>query len=195
MRSLLALCSLAAMQVLCAAAAYSQNTIAGRALDNSNQPLPNLEVLLHRVTEAGGSTVGLDTTDTSGAFTLVAPAETDTSAIYFVAAKHMGELYMGEMLRLPFPQEQEYVVSLTDPVRMTEPAAAPPPPAEQDRRAGLVVILAGAALVAAVLLFALRRRVPTHRRLLVELANLDDDDTSPATVRRRAHIYARLKRD
>jgi hypothetical protein len=169
----------------------AQNRIRGRVLDEQGGPVPNIEVLLHRVTTTtGGSTVDSDTSDAAGAFTLVAPPETDSAAIFFVAVREGGELFMGEMMRLPFPDTLEYFVEAgDDPVRLPEPVAP------QDRRAGLFVILAGAALVLAVLAFALRRRVPEHRRLLVELANLDDSDKSPAAVRRRKHLYERLKRN
>ena len=177
------------MQLFCAAHLAAQNTIRGRALDDKNQPLGGLLVLLHRVTTAGGGTVDTDTTDATGAFQLIAPPETDSSAVFFVAANQNGEMYMGDMQRLPFPDTLEYVIALSEPVRIPDPV----PP--EDERAGLFVIIAGAALVGAVLFFASRRRVPQHRRLLVELANLDDADTSAAAERRRRHLYARLKGD
>lgn len=168
---------------------YGQNTIRGRVHDEQNGPVPNIPVLLHRVTVGGGGTVDTDTSAADGTFTLVAPPETDSAAIFFVAVREGGELFMGEMMRLPFPDSLEYSIEAgDDPVRLPEPVAP------QDRRAGLFVIIAGALLVAGVLLFAFRRRVPEHRRLLVELANLDDQDHSPATERRRKHLYERLKR-
>jgi hypothetical protein len=169
--------------------APAQNTIRGRVHDEQGAPVPNIQVLLHRVTVAGGGTVDADTSKTDGTFTLVAPPETDSAAIFFVAVREGGELFMGEMMRLPFPDSLEYSIEAgDDPVRLPEPV----PP--QDRRAGLFVILGGVVLVAGVLLFAFRRRIPEHRRLLVELANLDDNDHSPAAERRRKHLYERLKR-
>ena len=172
-------------------ALHAQNTIRGRVHDEKGGPVPKIEVLLHRVTVAsGGGTVAADTSDANGGFTLVAPPETDSAAIFFVAVREGGELFMGEMMRLPFPDTLEYLIEAgDDPVRMAEPV----PP--EDRRAGLFVILGGAVLVAGVLLFAFRRRVPKYRRLLVELANLDDQDKSPGAERRRKHLYERLKRE
>jgi hypothetical protein len=147
---------------------HGQNTIRGRVHDEKGAPVPNIQVLLHRVTVEGGGTVHADTSQADGTFTLVAPPETDSAAIFFVAVRDAGELFMGEMMRLPFPDSLEYSIEAgDDPVRMPEPV----PP--QDRRAGLFVIIGGVLLVTAVLLFAFRRRVPEHRRLLVELANLD----------------------
>ena len=70
-----------------------------------------------------------------------------------------------------------------------------PLPAPEDKRAGLYVVFGGVLLLAAVLFYALRRRPPEHRRLLVELAQLPQDDPSEAVARRRDQLYARLKRD
>ena len=181
---------IAALLLIAAAPVSAQNTIRGRALDDQDKPMAGLLVLLHRVTTTGGGGfVDTDTTDAQGAFELVAPPETDSSAIFFVAANQNGEMFMGDMQRLPFPDSMEYVIAMSEPVRVAEPIAP------EDERAGLFVIIGGAVLVAGVLFFALRRRAPQHRRLLVELANLDDDDKSAATERRRQHLYARLKGD
>ena len=181
-----------------AAQLSAQNTLRGRVVDANNQPVPNIEVLLHRVTQQSGARVATDTSDASGAFTLVAPPDQDTKAIYFVAVRQGGELFMGEMQRLPFPDTLEYIVEATDPVDFgagtgTIPAAVPPAP--QDQRAGWYVVLSGVLLLAGMLFFALRRRPPEHRRLLVQLAQLPDDDRSDAVARRRVQMYARLKRD
>ena len=177
------------MQLFCVATLAAQNTIRGRALDDQDQAMPGLLVLLHRVTTAGGGTVDTDTTDAQGAFELIAPAETDSAAVFFVAANHNGEMFMGDMQRLPFPDSMEYVIALSEPVRVAEPVAP------EDERAGWFVILGGLVVILGVLAFTLRRRVPQHRRLLVELANLDDADASAPAERRRRHLYARLKGD
>lgn len=168
----------------------AQNTINGRVVDENNAPVPNIEVLLHRVTKTGGGSVDTDTSDATGAFTLVAPPESDSTALFFVAVDENGELFMGEMQRLPFPANMEYIVEAgDDPVQLTRPQIQP-----EEKRAGLFVIIGGTILVAGVILFAMRRRPPLKRRLLVALANLDDNDSSPAVQRRRKELYARLKR-
>jgi hypothetical protein len=168
----------------------AQNTIRGRVVDENGGPVPNIQVLLHRVASDGGGGVAADTSDATGAFTLVAPPDTDSSALYFVAVEEGGELFMGEMQRLPFPDSLEYIVEAgNDPVRL------PPPVAPEERRAGLYVIFGGLLLVATVLFFVLRRRPPAYRRALVQLAQLEDDDKSEAIARRRRQLYARLKRD
>ena len=168
----------------------AQNTIRGRVIDDNGAGVPNIEVLLHRVTTSSGGGVAVDTSDASGAFTLVAPPDTDANALYFVAVQERGQLFMGEMQRLPFPDSLEYIIEAGD-----EPVQLPPPLAPEERRAGLYVILAGAVLVALVVFIAWRRRPPAHRRILVELASLPEDDQSEATARRRRQLYAQLKRE
>jgi hypothetical protein len=168
----------------------AQNTIRGRVVDENNNPVANIQVLLHRVTKDGGSGVATDTSDASGAFTLTAPSDKDSTALYFVAVSEGGELFMGEMQRLPFPDSLEYIIEAGD-----NPVQLPPPVAPEERRAGLYVIFAGVLLIATVLFFALRRRPPQHRRVLMRLAQLEDDDQSEAVARRRRQLYARLKRD
>ncbi len=168
----------------------AQNTIRGRVVDENNTPVPNIQVLLHRITRAGGAGVATDTSDASGAFTLTAPPDADSSALYFVAVSEGGELFMGEMQRLPFPDSLEYIIEAGD-----NPVVVPPPVEPEERRAGLYVIFAGILLIAIVLFFVLRRRAPPHRRALVQLAQLEDDDQSEAVARRKRQLYARLKRD
>lgn len=185
---------LALLVLLVSGEASAQNTLRGRVIDGNNSPVPNIEVLLHRVTTSSGARVDTDTSDAMGAFTLTAPADGDTSAIYFVAIREGGELFMGEMQRLPFPDTLEYIVEATDPVNLGAPSA-PMPPAPADRRAGLFVVFGGVLLLAGILFLVLRRRPPEHRRLLVQLAQLPEDDQSEAVARRRRQLYARLKRD
>ena len=177
---------------VCAGEAAAQNTIRGRVVDENNSPVPNIEVLLHRVTKDSGAGVATDTSDALGAFTLVAPPDNDTTALYFVAVREGGELFMGQMQRLPFPDTLEYIIEAgDDPVQMGPPVALQP----EEKRAGLYVIYGGVLVLAAVLFFVLRRRAPAHRRVLVQLAQLEDDDQSAAVARRRRQLYARLKRD
>jgi hypothetical protein len=192
MRTILSLVLL--LFVACAGNARAQNTIKGRVLDEAGAPVPKIEVLLHRVAAGGGGSVDRDTSDISGAFTLVAPPEKDSAALFFVAVQEGGELFMGEMQRLPFPDSLEYIVEAgNNPVQLDAP---PPPPMQpEERRAGYYVILAGILLVASVLFVVLRRRPPLHRRILTQLATLPEEDQSEATARRRRALYARLKRD
>lgn len=175
------LCSLI---VLLAGQLGAQNTINGRVLDETQSPVAGVEVLLHRVTTASGGPVAADTSDPAGAFQLTAPPDADSAALYFVAVQADGELFMGELQRLPFPTDLEYIVEAgNQPVRFD-----PPPLAPEERRAGLFVIVAGVLIVAAVLTYVIRRRPPAYRRMLVELATTDNE-------KRRAELIARLKRD
>ncbi|HEY0304243.1 MAG TPA: carboxypeptidase-like regulatory domain-containing protein [Longimicrobiales bacterium] len=176
--------------------ASAQNTIRGRVVDENQNPVTNIVVLLHRVTRAGGSGVAADTSDAQGAFVLTAPPDTDSTALYFVAVREGGELFMGEMQRMPFPDTLEYIIEAGDnPVNLGAPTQPVQPLQPEERRAGLYVIYGGILLIAAVLFFVLRRRAPVHRRVLVQLAQLEDDDQSEAIARRRRQLYARLKRD
>jgi hypothetical protein len=179
-----------ALAVLCVGDVTAQNTIRGRVVDENNNPVGNIVVLLHRVTRDGGAGVASDTSDAQGAFTLTAPPDTDESALYFVAVREGGELFMGEMQRLPFPDTLEYIIEAGD-----NPVQLPPPIQPEERRAGLYVIYGCVLLVAAVGFFVLRRRAPEHRRVLVRLAQLDDGDQSEAVARQRRQLYSRLKRD
>ena len=170
--------------------AAAQNTIRGRVVDENNNPVGNIEVLLHRVNRAGGGAVDADTSDATGAFMLTAPEEADSSALFFVAVREGGEFFMGEMQRLPFPDTLEYIIEAGDnPVQINAPPLQP-----EERRAGLYVIYGGVLLISAVLFFVLRRRAPAHRRALVRLAQLSEDDQSEAAARLRRQLYARLKR-
>lgn len=180
-RVLTLLCSLA---LLLAGELRAQNTINGRVLDEAQRPVAGVEVLLHRVTTGSGGSVDTDTSDATGAFQLTAPPDADSAALYFVAVQSGGELFMGEMQRMPFPSDLEYIVEAgDDPVRFEAPPLAP-----EERRAGMFVIIAGVLMVAAVLVYVLRRRPPAYRRMLVELATTDNE-------KRRAELIARLKRD
>jgi hypothetical protein len=173
-----------------ASEAAAQNTIRGRVVDENNNPVGNIEVLLHRVARDGGAGVAADTSDANGAFTLTAPEETDSSALFFVAVREGGEFFMGEMQRLPFPDTLEYIIEAGDnPVEIATPPLQP-----EERRAGLYVIYGGVLLVAIVLFVVLRRRAPAHRRALVRLAQLSEDDQSEPAARLRRQLFARLKR-
>lgn len=181
-------------------AAFGQSEINGRVLDPQQKPVAGLEVLLHAVNESTGMDVDKDTTAADGTFRLVARA-TDANAVYFVAVVWNGQLYMGDLLRPPFPLAQEYVVRVgVNPVDMSEEAAGTqvsPEEQRQNRSRGAVVIVAAGAVIAGLLGFGLRRRPPPQRRWLVELARLEEDLTadpdSSDLLRRRKELRERLK--
>jgi hypothetical protein len=181
--------------------ATAQTRISGRVLDAEGQPVPGLEVLLHAITEASGTEVDKDTSRTDGAFD-VTVTDVDSDAVYFVAVVYNGQLFMGDLLRPPFPLEQEYVVRVgVNPVDLSAEAAGTavtPQQAESERTAGVMVVLVAAGVIGAILFFVLRRRPPAQRRWLVELARLEEElathpDAGEALEARRAELRDRLK--
>jgi hypothetical protein len=185
------------------AAAPAQNTISGKVLDPQGKPVAAVEVLLHAVEEKSGNQVDRDTTRADGTFT-VSAAKPDANAVYFVAVVWKGELYIGELLKPPFPKTQDYVVQVgINPVDFKTPsttASAPVTPQQQEsnRTAGLVVVLVALLLIAGIVAFALSRRPPLRRRWLLELARVEDEvarnpQPGAALQKRRAELRARLR--
>lgn len=182
--------------------ADGQTTITGRVIDPEGKPVANQSVLLHAVQESAGSNVASDTTDASGAFALNVPT-TDPKSIYFVAVLYEGALYMGEMMRPPFPEGQDYIVQVgVNPVDLGAPAneapAPAPPTTGSERTAGIFVVVAAVAIIAGLIIAGIRRRPPARRRWLVELARIEDeiaDATGDTAIleKRRAELRTRLK--
>ena len=189
--------------LLLPAVGHTQNTISGKVLDPQGKPVANVEVLLHAVQEQSGNQVDRDTTRADGSFT-VAAAKLDRNAVYFVAVVWKSELYIGELLKPPFPKTQDYVVQVgVNPVDFkstsTTPAAPVTPQQEESsRNAGLIVVLVALLLVGAIVAYALTRRPPVRRRWLLELARLEDEiarnpEPGAALHKRRGELRARLR--
>jgi hypothetical protein len=168
--------------LLAATATEAQNattvTITGIVTDPQGAPVPDLHVLLHRVAGAGGASLGSALTDSTGAFSISAEAVSDTSAIYFAAARLDGELYIG-----PFVSEPDgstpYVLVVGGDAVPIGPAMNPPlPPVSPGGgpRRQLLVILPLLALLG-VATWAIMRgvRPPPERRALVRLAMIDEE--------------------
>ena len=183
-----------------ASVARAQSDINGRVVDPQDKPVAGLQVLLHAVNETAGTDVDKATTAEDGTFKLSA-GSTDETAIYFVAVQWNGELYMGELMRPPFPQNQEYIVRVgVNPVQVPEEFAQPEISAEEKQSndtKGAVVIVAAGAVIAGLLGLGLKRRAPAERRWLVELARIEDDivadPDSSALQKRRNELRTRLK--
>jgi hypothetical protein len=183
-----------------ASAAFGQSEINGRVVDPDDKPVAGLDVILHAVTETAGTDVDKATTAADGTFTLSAKSS-DPNAIYFVAVTWKGELYIGELMRQPFPANQEYLVRVgVNPVDIPQPEVAPELSAEekkQNRSRGAVVIVAAGLIIAGLLGFGLKRRPAAQRRWLVELARIEDDiatDPDSTTLqKRRTELRERLK--
>ena len=178
---------------------HAQTTMSGRVIDAANRPVPNAEVLLHAINESSGSQVDQDTSRSDGRFDLRV-SSTDPKSIYFVAVTHNGQLFMGDMLRPPFPANKEYIVQVgVNPVDFgTGATAAPadtPRPQKDGNTAGVLVIVIAVGVIGSIAFVALRRRPPEHRRLLVELARLEDEIAAkPDAVlqKRRLELRERL---
>ena len=189
-----------ALILFSALSAHAQSDINGRVVDPQDKPVAGLKVLLHAVNEKSGTDVDKATTAEDGTFKLSA-GSTDETAIYFVAVTWNGELYMGDLMRPPFPQNQEYIVRVgVNPVEVPEEFAQPEISAEEkqsNNNKGAVVIVAAGAIIAGLLGLGLKRRAPAQRRWLVELARIEDDiaaePDSSALQKRRGELRARLK--
>ena len=189
---LLACASAAALPGLSA-----QQVMRGQVLAGS-QPVPNQPVSLHRVTESGGSTLATDTTDAIGNFELAFDAS--ESGVRFVATRYEGKLYIGDTFRDGSPTE--YLLRVgpgATPIELgntrgtSTPAA---PPAAPGNRAGLAVLIVSGVVLAAVFLLAARSRGSPVRKLLVEIADLDNrHEASPVAgyAQERAELLRRLR--
>jgi len=165
-----------------AAAQDSLMTIQGRVLGPDNAALAGQPVVLHRVQAAAGATVAEAVTTADGAFELRAPITTDTTAIYFVAARYQGALYIGAPFRAGQAESEDQVIQVgvagtsanellgDGSLTMPQPLGR----AVTNRNWLLLVIpLVG---VAAVAIYALipRGRMPHNRALLIRIAELDE---------------------
>ncbi|HUP88693.1 MAG TPA: carboxypeptidase-like regulatory domain-containing protein [Longimicrobiales bacterium] len=181
--------------------AFAQNKISGKVIDPQNKPVGNIAVFLHGVSGSAGNEVAHDTSSADGSFELSLPT-VDPNLVYFVAVVWNGQLYIGEMLKAPFPTTKDYVVQVgVNPVDLggqqdEQPVA--PEVQEKDRSAGIAVIVAAIALIALIASIALSRRPPARRRMLVQLARLENEiDANPSDAetlqKRRAELRARLR--
>lgn len=157
-------------------------TIQGRVLGPDDAALAGQPVVLHRVQAAAGATIAEAVTTADGVFELRAPIESDTTAIYFVAARYEGELYIGAPFRAGQAEAENQVIQVgvagtsanellgAGRVAMPQPLGR----AATNRTWLLLVIpLAG---VAGVAIYAMipRGRMPRNRALLIRIAELDE---------------------
>jgi hypothetical protein len=174
----------------------AQQVMRGQVLAGS-QPVPNQPVSLHRVTETGGSTLATDTTDAIGNFQLT--FDGSESGVRFVATRYEGKLYIGDTFREGAPTE--YLLRVgpgATPIELGAGAqantpAAPPAPSN---RAGIFVLIVSGVMLSGVFLLAARQRGSPARKLLVEIADLDNrHDESPVNgyAQERAELLRRLR--
>ena len=175
--------------------------VEGRIVGPDNAPLADQTVVLHRVQRQTGETVAEAVTGEDGGFTLPLPTDSDTSAVYFVATRYAGELYIGEPFRrgLQEPGDQTIQVgvpgtsatALLDGAGGASPMAQPVGRPLTNRNWLLLIIpLVG---VAAVALYALipRSRIPADRAALIRIAELDERMSSAPDAQRELLLEER----
>jgi hypothetical protein len=207
-RSALVLSAVALLVIATGAAAQdSDGRVPGRILGPDNAPVAGQAVVLHRVQAAAGATVAETITAADGTFTLDVPVEPDPEALYFIATRYDGELYIGAPFRAgeQDPAGQTIMVGVpgTSATAMLGGGAAGMAqpmgrPVTSRNWLLLVIPLVG---VAAVAIYALvpRSRVPADRALLIRIAELDErmgaatDPGRASMLEERARLTQQLR--
>lgn len=175
------------------AAAAQELVLSGRVLGPGGQPVADHAVLLHRVTDDGGAKLAEGTTGADGEFTLRAPDDGPPNAVFFVAARFEGKLYVGPLLKPPFPTDGSYLVQVGVPgvgavtdiagepgaAPIAEPGVAPAVAAPAMPGATFALILLGAAVAGGALLTVHGLGPSRRRRALIALAELDESRDRP----------------
>jgi len=175
--------------------------ITGRVVDTAGVAVSGLGVVLHRVDDSGGARIAEGVSDETGGFALAAPGQPAGEAVYFVATRVDGKLYIGPFVRPPIDAVEDYTVVVggepIDPGGVALPAqddTGAVAPARSRRWA--LALVPTLALAAVAIVAATRSRGPSeHRRLLIRIARLDDASTSPAGEAQdeeRARLVERL---
>lgn len=194
-----------------------ERTFDGRVIGPDGGAVSGLDVLLHRVTNQGGTQLARSVTAEDGRFTLQYQPPGDADGVFFVAARYDGRVYVGPMLRPPFRDVRDYVMQVGVPgvgdveaFSRTRPdpsqGSFATPPATSAFSSGqgfapgavFVTMMLTAAITIGALL-AVRGTGPSRwRRALIGLAELDEagvDGPPPADVLRRRRELLRRARD
>jgi hypothetical protein len=181
-RATFALClSLAALGSATAVDAQGDLLVRGRIIGPDNNPVAEQRVVLHRVDQAGGSTIAETLSAADGRFELRAPAQTDTEALLFVAARYEGELYIGPPFRAGEAVEEQViqvgVPELSASALLEQGGGLPLP--EQQRpgqgRTWLLVLVPLLGVVGAIVYAVIPKgRVPPDRARLIRIAEIDE---------------------
>jgi hypothetical protein len=185
----------------------SSLVVRGRVIGPDNSALAGQAVVLHKVAGATGTTVAESVTDADGRFELSTPALGDTTAIYFIAARYEGELYIGAPFREAEEEARNQVLQVgvagTSATAMLEGSGALPQASGRPLTSRSWLLFAIPLLgVAAVAVYALLRRgrLPHDRVALIRLAELDERATSApagqrdALMSERARLLGELRR-
>lgn len=169
----------------------------GRVFGPDGEPVAGVSVVLHRVTDDGGTEVGRAVSDGDGAFVIDA-GEVTPGGLYFAATRHDGSLFMGPIFRDLREIDSEYVivVGLNAVGGAATPGPPPPPGAGRGWLVGL--LLGGVGLAFVVRPFLARRRAHPDRAILLELAEIEDrlavdGPGAEADRERRDMLRARLR--
>jgi hypothetical protein len=204
---LLAVLAIIVAGIVSAGSVHAQDLVVrGRVIGPDNAGMSGQRVVLHRVDESGGFTIAEAISGEEGRFELSAPATTDTTGVYFVAARYDEELYIGPPFRPAEDAGGEQLIQVGVPAMsataMMEGGGMQGfgMPAQQQSRNWLLIIvpLLG---VGAVIVYALasRNSIPRERRLLIRVAELDERmDSAPpgqrdSLLEERAQLMAQLR--
>jgi hypothetical protein len=185
------------------------NRVHGVVIGPDGKPLSGQAVVIHRVNGSSGITVATDTSDSAGNYEMeVRDAAAAPDAVYFLAARYKGELYIGDAFKVPFDTASRTVQVGTAATsaraliaganaEQALPPAEPPPPDPTRWLIWVLPILAIAAL--GVMMLAGGARMPARRRTLIEIAKLDEAHAAdPAATQeyreRRDRLVAQLGR-
>lgn len=164
----------------------------GRIIDAQGQPVPSLTVSLHRVTRNGGAVTTQALSGREGEFTFsIQTQSTDSEAVFFVATRYLGQLYLGQPFRQLVPTTGDYTVLVgaggVTASGFLNPAAAPkveqrPVTLSTQTVLLLLAITFGTlALVAAGLAGNAPQRARKRRRAsLLQLARLEEKQSNSA---------------
>jgi hypothetical protein len=177
----------------------AQTVVSGRLVDTAGVAVADLDVVLHRVSDAGGARVAEGRADAQGNFTLQGEEDPVSGSVYFVAARLGERLYIGPFIRPPLPATGYEVVVGGEPVNFgaaTLPTVSSPPlrPPASPRRWWLAIAPA-IGLTGVAFFMAVRARGPSsRRRLLIRIAELDlaADGGDAAAANERQRLVDRL---
>jgi hypothetical protein len=173
--------------------------ISGTVLGPDNQPLAGQDVVLHRVSGSSGVTAAEGVSASDGSFSLiVADSAAPADAVYFLAARFEGELYLGDAFRAPFDTAERHVlqvgVAATSARNLISgvgdvgaggagAGAGGAGGLARDPTTWLLWVLPAVAVLALMATTLLGRgRIPERRRTLLAIAQLDEAHAAGAAA-------------
>jgi hypothetical protein len=181
------------------AAAQTPIRIAGRVIGPDSAAIVGQNVVLHRVTSAGGTLLAQTVSAEDGTFTLESQESAGADDVYFVAARYEDRLYIGPMMRLPLSADSSYILQVGVPERALAPVSANPAPAAPPggaagtpRRWFLLLVPLGGLLALLTWLLSRATGPSQDRRILIRIAELDNA-WDPAAGDRTAYERTRQR--